>query len=161
MNCSKFTRLGASVLLAVASQSMAWAQSFDEASRLLILPFVQVGNLVIPNVVVRLDNFSVLSAAPALPLAPVVSDLCTGPNFTLQRYDAISVGMTLNQVRGLIGCAQSSNFSSNGNEAVRRIRWVEVGSTKDIEVYFDANNLTVLANGDPSGRVAFKSKNIL
>lgn len=144
-----------------SSQSPGLTYSYDDATRQLFLPSVQSGNLFYSNVLLRLDSYTLLSSAPALPLSPVVSAVCTGVNFTLPRYDAISVGMTLEQVRRLIGCNPNSNFSLADNPGVRRIRWQELGSEKDMVVFFDAATLVVLADGNPSGRFAFKSKNIL
>lgn len=144
-----------------ANQSPGLTYSYDDPTRQLFMPSVQSGNLFYSNVLLRLNSYTLLSAAPALPLVPVVSAVCTGMNFTLPRYEAISVGMTLEQVRRLIGCNQTSNFSLADNPGVRRIRWQETGSEKDIVVFFDASSLSVLADGNPSGRFAFKSKNIL
>ena len=83
-----------------------------------------------------------------------VNDTCSDENFTTNKYNAISIGMTLDQVNQLIGCKNDPRFTITLNNVVSIYGWVPSSlSGKFIQVYFDPNtDIVVTYQG------AFKSK---
>ena len=147
------------VLLCAASIGFsltAVAQVYNEATRQLTLPNVQVGNVSYPNVVIRLDSFAVLAAgAPVALLPPPISisfPECSGSNFSLQKYNLIQPGQTLQAVTENLGCKFTSIVRTSdtivyswNNTATLQQDGLRL---KIIDIYFDAGTNLV------SGRFA-------
>lgn len=119
--------------------------AFDPATNVLTMGSVWVtGGLKYENAAVHLDQFTLLGVAGrtvALP-PPVLSDLCSSENITIDKYNAIQIGMTLDQVNQIIGCTTKSATSEG---SFLRYSW---GSyypkpAKEIQVYIDQSNLAV------------------
>ena len=73
---SKIQNLSLPILLGSACLLFglnASAQVYNESTRQLTLPNVQVGSVAFPNVVIRLDNFTVLAAGAPVPALPTGS----------------------------------------------------------------------------------------
>lgn len=60
----------------------ASAQVYNESTRELALPVVQVGTVLYPNVVVRLDSFAVLAAGAPVPANPTFAINAAGAAFS-------------------------------------------------------------------------------
>ncbi len=67
-----------------------------------------IGGRTYSNVVIRIDQLTVLGlGSSTTPNDTQVSAICKTENFTIDRFNAIQVGMTLDQVRQIIGCEPS------------------------------------------------------
>lgn len=80
------------------------ADTFDPATNTLTLDSVTVGGIKYPNVVVRLNQFTVLGVGNSAPVEDGISETCEAENFTGDKFDAIQAGMSLEQVTQVIGC---------------------------------------------------------
>lgn len=126
---------------------------FDPATNVLTLDSVTVpGDQIYYNVAVRLDQFTVLSVGSSAPIVTGVSGVCGRENFTVDKYNAIRIGMTLNQVTQIIGCEHDPSYTMRlgiiavgGSTTADLVRyaWIDLTLWKEITVFFD----------DASGRV--------
>ncbi len=82
-----------------ASTSLS-IDTYDTSQKIYITA-VNVNGVQYNNVVIKLNNFSVISVGSSQPV--IVSDSWTTP-LTRDQYNAIAVGMTMNQVEQLLGC---------------------------------------------------------
>jgi hypothetical protein len=79
------------------------ADSYDPVTNLLTINSIQVGNTLYSNVVVTVG--SIISIGSATPVG------CTASNITRTALNAITVGMSLEQVNQVIGCAYDPGAS--------------------------------------------------
>lgn len=90
---------------------------------------------------------SVFAAAPTAPVTPpatsTVSATCTASNFTLANYNAIALGMTLDQVSQTIGCQNNPTLTSRHTSRVT-YGW-------DAESQVSAVYQLILVYFDPTG----------
>lgn len=140
----------AALALTLCGGAMAQTATFNESNRQLTMPSVQVGNVVFSNVVVRLDNFTVLASGPGTPIA---LGACTQANFTTARYNAIAVGMTPDQVNATMGCVFSPALTQRGPGYVA-LAWGATSAQGLVVVFFDANGTVVTPL---AGSTSFKS----
>lgn len=104
-----------SVLLFLSSYhaGISQANTFDLLTNILTMDSVIVNGLEYPNVVVRIDQFSVLGVGSSAPDESKISETCTETNITKDKFDKIQIGMSINQVTQIIGCQVSySDFGS-------------------------------------------------
>ena len=122
----------------------AQTATYDSSTRYLTIPSVQVGETVYRNLVIRLDSFAIVSvesAAAATTPAPVaVAATCTSANLTVAKYNAIAVGMTLDQVNQTLGCSSSTTVRGT---AFVFYRWNSTNTSATIGVYFNLAGTTV------------------
>jgi hypothetical protein len=76
------------------------------------------------------------SSAPYVSVAAA----CSSANFTVPKYNAISAGMTLDQVNQTIGCTYDPKYTSAVSDYVIHI-WIY--GTAAITVYFDSTDSVV------------------
>lgn len=117
--------------------------TFDATTNQLTIPAVQIGDTIYTNVVIRLNNFDVLAVGGSTP-ANQVSDTCTPSNITLDRYNAIQTGMTLDQVNQALGCKPFGPPTRMGNQAIYIWRSITPVLTA-ISVSLDPTALTVMS----------------
>ena len=86
------------------SSATAVADTFDPKTNILTMGSITVGNQKYLNVAVKLDQFTVLDAGSSAPLVSGVSETCGEENFTIDKYNVIQVGMSLQQVSQILGC---------------------------------------------------------
>lgn len=133
---------------------------FDGTTNLLTMPSVTAGEYIYNNLVIRLEKFTVVSVGTATPVTPItpttpttpVTTACAATNFTVAKYDAITAGMTMDQVNQAIGCTYDpAQISKTGTFS--RYSWVSLPTL--IQVYFDLDGKIVTAAGS-SGTVKVK-----
>jgi hypothetical protein len=79
--------------------------TFDPATNVLTIDSLAVaGDRIYKNVVVHLDQFSILGVGIPAPSADGVSTVCGPEHITIDKYNLIQIGMTLDQVKQIIGC---------------------------------------------------------
>lgn len=154
--------------LSSASSLTGSASTFDPASKLLTLDSVSVtGDLKYKNVEIYIDQFTVLGVGGSTvvhidtptPVNPVpdtpppvnngVSGTCSSSNFTRDKFNAIQVGMSLDQVTQIIGC-EFSDVTGDSRGELRVWRDLSGVPAKTIYVAFEQPSLTVtglLGNG--------------
>jgi hypothetical protein len=150
--------IAAAAALAALCQTPAKAQglpsyldlaTYDGRTGNLTLPFVQLGGTLYTNVVVRLDSFAVLSVGSG------VSPTCVDTDLTGVKYDAIAIGMTVDRVNQLLGCAYSPQLTNTTAYAAygsTEFSWASPGG-RQIDVWF--NNVSGQA-AQWSSNVTFK-----
>ena len=138
--------------------------AFDPATNVLTMDSVWVtGGLKYENVAVHLDQFTVLGVAgetvvppspppppitppppppPVTPPPPIVSSTCSPANFTIDKYNAIQVGISLDQVNQIIGC-EANDIVRQGSLVTYSWNYVSGGTAKLIMVFFDQSSLNV------------------
>lgn len=82
------------------------------------------------------------------PLPPLGGSTCSPANFTIDKYNAIQVGMSLDQVNQIIGCQPDSNISRQANLALYSWRYISGTKVKSIMVFFDQSSLKVSGSMD-------------
>ena len=101
-------------LLLFFSASALAIDTFDESTNILTIDAVVVEGIQYNNVVVRLNAFDVISVGSSTPADDgTVAETCTDANFTLAKYNAITEGMTLDQVNQIIGCKNDAYGDSH------------------------------------------------
>jgi hypothetical protein len=78
-----------------------------------------------------------------------IAPTCSQSNFTLANYNAIAIGMTLQQVNQTMGCQYLPSQTMYISPYIVYI-WYD-GGLKMIQVFFDASNNTVTASLGPGG----------
>lgn len=131
----------------------AWADSYDPASNRLTIDSVQLGNTVYTNVVVTVGN--VLSVGGSHAASSPVTATCTPTNFTTAKFNAIALGMTLDQVSQVMGCVNNPAMTQRSTSYVAYAWTGGVGSNALIMVFFDVNGSAVTPIGNVPGG-AFK-----
>lgn len=106
------------ILLACGFSSAvnAAGNTFDPATNTLTMDSVTVtGDRIYSNVVIRIDKFTVLGVGSSTPVdsGGGVSETCGAGNFTIDKHNAVQVGMSFDQVTQIIGC------KNNLSETVR------------------------------------------
>ena len=125
------------LLAGISFGTSAFAQTatFDNATRYLTMPSVQVGTTVYSNVVVRLDSFAIIYVGSETPVSSSLPTTCVTTNFTTAKYNAIALGMTPDQVSQTIGCKFNPAFNTRSQSHLL-ITWANSYSSM-IQVYFD------------------------
>lgn len=84
-----------------------------------------------------------------------VAAACTAANFTTARFNAITVGMSLDQVKQLIGCTNDTGMTLRTTDFVN-YGWIYLGSVSatSINVFFDRNGNTVTPLEDGSYKIS-------
>ncbi|MFA6444637.1 MAG: hypothetical protein WCV99_20075 [Sterolibacterium sp.] len=130
-------------LLAIAiltNLSCACAQdTFNTSTNVLSIPAVTIGQTLYSNVQLRLDSFAVVDAGSSNP----VPKPCTASNFTAAKVNAIDIGMTLTQVKEIIGCDNYEVYASQLGYSNQIYSWsyrsyVPQYTSSVILVFFDA-----------------------
>lgn len=121
----------------------AKANTFDSNTNVLTLDSVTVGNQIFTNVIVRLDQYNVISVGSSQPMQSSENTICGSDNFTPESYNAIQIGMSLDQVNQIIGC----NFDPNSIVRASGLvvyRWsIMEPNLMFISVKFNDTDLTV------------------
>ncbi|PXW86083.1 hypothetical protein C8R34_11662 [Nitrosomonas sp. Nm84] len=86
------------------------ANTFDPATNTLTLDSVTAGGIKYPNVVVRLNQFTVLGVGNSAPVENGNSETCEAENLTEDKFGAIQEGMSIEQVTQIIGCEYAEQF---------------------------------------------------
>jgi len=118
------------------------SNTFDPATNTLTMDSVTVtGDRTYSNVVIRIDQFTVLGVGSSAPINGGVSETCGSENFTIDKFNAIQIGMSLDQVNQVIGC-----------EFSRTVRAVSVAVVEYFWEHFsDSDGFSYIsANFDPS-----------
>ena len=136
--------------ISFGTSAFAQTATFNNATRFLTIPSVQVGTTVYSNVVVRLDSFAIISVGSETPVSSSVAATCVTANFTTAKYNAIALGMTPDQVNQTIGCKFNPAFTQR-TQSFLLITWNFSGSL--MQVYFDPAGTIVTA---PLGTDIFK-----
>ncbi len=79
---------------------------------------------------------------------PIVSATCSQSNFTLANYNAIAIGMTLQQVNQTMGCQYYPSMTTHV-QSLTVYNWYD-GGQRLIMVWFDSNG-TVTSSQGPDG----------
>ncbi|MFC4158978.1 hypothetical protein [Chitinimonas lacunae] len=137
----------------LAASALAHANSYDPATNRLTVDSVQVGDTIYTNVVISVGQIhSIGGSRPATPVAPT----CSSANFTTAAFNAIKVGMTLDQVNQTMGCQYDAGATIRIQGAVV-YRWQSLTPTvKMVQVWFNADGTLVTPPGGES-TAAFKS----
>lgn len=148
-------RLGRLILVAYIATISCIAKSnelvaYDEASRELTVPYVILGGVRYNNLVVKLDVVTVVSVDSTSKASgpEAVPEKCTSANISQSRFDAIQIGMTLDDVNSIIGCQYTPflpqgwlNQNAQLNDFIL-VRWDD-GGFSSIQVVFDVKGKTV------------------
>lgn len=149
----------ASVALILATNVAMAVDTFDPASNKLSLDSVVLNGVVYNNVVATLNSYSLNSVGSSAPYV-AVTVTCSGANFTVAKYNAILSGMTLDQVKQTIGCANDVSLTAAVGTTVVSLGWDYTNPstlvTSLILVQFDGTGTKV--NADPTNLGLFKSR---
>ncbi len=122
---------------------IATSSTFDPEKNTLTINSVTVtGDQIYSNVVIRLDQFTVLGVGSSAPIG-YVSETCRSENFTIDRFNAIQPGMTIEQVTQIISCRSDISFSG---VTLLSYDWDYVNELREafsISVVFEPSSLTV------------------
>jgi hypothetical protein len=159
MKVKNMRQVVASVALILAGKAAMAIDTFDPVSNKLSLDSVVLNGVVYNNVVVTLNSYTLISVGSSAPYAPVTA-ACSGGNFTVAKYNAIVPGMTLDQVKQTIGCANDVNLTVAVGSTIVRLGWYysnpSTFGTSLILVEFDGTGSKV--NADPNNLGLFKSR---
>jgi hypothetical protein len=147
--------VGSTGSLAALCPSTSAVDTLDASTNILNLNQVQYSNNQYNDVVLKLTGFQVQSIGASTPLTPPtgpVNETCADENFTPAKFNAISLGMTIDQVNQTIGCKFEPLFNINGTLYSSR-QWQYLNPTtfdfKYIAVSFDATGSIVNAKSSP------------
>jgi hypothetical protein len=142
-------------LLLFCSTSALAVDTYDETTNILNIDAVVVDGIQYNNVVVRLNAFDVISVGSSIPIDDgTVSETCSDANFTIPRYNAITVGMTLDQVNQTLGCKYDPIFTIASSDFVHHT-WANGDVSAGITVYFDATDSFVKVFGGDFFKIRF------
>lgn len=131
--------------LACAANAAMATNSFNPTNNQLSLDSVVLNGVVYTNVVVTVNSFTVNSVGNSAPVT--VAQTCTSANLTVANYNAIALGMTLNQVNQTIGCANSPGATATIGNSYTSYGWINVsltgGVSTTIGVAFDITGTVV------------------
>lgn len=133
-------RASAAVLALLAAQAHAQTATYDPLTKVLRVPSIQVGNEVYPNLVYRADSGAVLSIGNSANIAAIASS-CTADLLTQAKYNALTPGMTMEQVVAMMGCLSDQKLDVR-TPLFSAFTWI-ANNGKLITVYFDALALGV------------------
>ena len=134
------------VVLGGFIQTAQAIDTYDYNSSILTLDSVVVNGTQYNNVTVLLVDPVVLSIGSQQPYNPAtqqpsISATCSNNNLTTTNFNAIQVGMTLNQVNTIIGC---QNDPSGTYRSAACLTYVWHDQNRSIYVLFDLNGYRVL-----------------
>ena len=131
------------LLLLLFSAATAKADTFDPATNTLTLDSVIVGDQKYFNVVVRIDQFTVLGVGSSVPIGGV-NETCGAENFTIDKFNAIQVGMSIDQVNQVIGCKFDPGSAVRTGGLVT-YTWMNfsAGNVQFISAFFDESSLKI------------------
>jgi hypothetical protein len=106
INCYRAKKKLLSALLFLSSYhaGISQANTIDPLTNILTLDSVIFNGFEYPNVVVRIDQFSVLGVGNSVPEENKISETCTENDLTKDKYDKIEIGMSIDHVTQIIGC---------------------------------------------------------
>ncbi len=130
------------LLLILLSSVIAQADTFDPATNTLTMESVTVGNQKFFNVVIRIDQYAVLGVGSSVPIDSGISETCGAVNFKNDKFNAIQIGMPIDQVNQIIGCKPNPNTTvrSNGHAMYQ---WNSIPAYQSITVIFEESSLKV------------------
>jgi hypothetical protein len=87
------------------SSAIKAEDTFDPETSILTLDSVTIpGDRIYKNVVVHINQFTILGVGGSIPNPDDISETCTCENFSMDKFNTIQPGMTLDQVTQVIGC---------------------------------------------------------
>lgn len=116
------------------------ADTFDPATNTLTLDSVTIGGIKYPNVVVRLNQFTVLGVGNSAPVEDGISETCEAEDFTEDKFGAIQGGMSIEQVTQIIGCKSINQAWTDG---LKYILWGGRYYYSGITVAFTTSSSTI------------------
>ena len=147
---------GSTGTVAASCPSSAAIDTFDSSTNILNLNQVQYNNIQYNDVVLKLTGYDVQSIGASAPLSPttppvtppVDSGTCSSENFTVAKFNAITVGMTVDQVNQTIGCKYDpSHTSASASFVSHNWYYKSQNSVQQIILYFDASDSVVTPLG--------------
>lgn len=111
--------------------------NYDPVTKILTIDAVTLGGTKYLNVTIRLDQFQVLGVGSAVPIDGI-ADICSPEMFTVDKYNTIQPGMSLDQVNQVIGCKFDPGSIVRVNPLVN-YSWRNIDSGRFISVHFDAS----------------------
>lgn len=123
---------------AIISNAQAQTASYDSTTHVLTVPSIQVGNTVYSNLSYRVDSGTILSIGPGVATSAGVT--CTDANITLDSYNAVAVGMTVDQIDSVFGCAFAPRFTTRTQIDTT---YVWQSPSRSVSIIFDATGTTV------------------
>lgn len=126
--------------------SECYAQdTYDPRTQILTIQTLQHQGLQYSNVVIHLDQYSVLSVGDITsPSTTYNNKSCTAANFTTKIANSIKTGMSLDQVSALIGCTNDSSLTMRSSNYVNYFWSLNPGSMMtSLGVFFDGKGETV------------------
>lgn len=128
----------------------------------LAMGSIIVGNQRYFNVHVDLNQFTVLGVESSRSLADGANEICGAENITTDKYDAIQLGMSLEQVNQVLGC-KSNGYQDTSYDYVLKESFVTISWTyatdlgfKFILVHFSDPNLIASLYSDSNNFKSFK-----
>ncbi|SHE23087.1 hypothetical protein BPUTEOMOX_1881 [methanotrophic endosymbiont of Bathymodiolus puteoserpentis (Logatchev)] len=145
VNKSGFCLVSLFLSLSFVETSVAESE-FHTDSGILTIPTVKVGNSYVYDAQLRLNNagsFDIIGYSQNPSNSRSVDDVCTDKHITLEKYQQIKNGMTLDQVNSIIGCKEKLHGVSSG---ITIYKW-NASAFPLVQVAFDSNgasNLTYI-----------------
>jgi len=137
VNKSGFFLVSLFLSLSFVETSVAESE-FHTGSGILTIPTVKVGNSYVYDAQLRLNNagsFDLIGYSQDSSNGGSVDDVCTDKHITLEKYQQIKNGMTLDQVNSIIGCKEKLHGASSG---ITIYKW-NTSAFPLIQVAFDSN----------------------
>ena len=124
------------------SPAIEATNTFDPATNVLSMDSVLViGDQEYSNVLIRIDQFTVLGVGSSEQVNNGVSEICGLERFTASNFNAIQSGMSLEQVTQIMGCEFDSQFTRWAGGTVTYV-WTNFEVTQMfISVTFDESSL--------------------
>ncbi|MEQ1635486.1 MAG: hypothetical protein ABL903_02270 [Methylococcales bacterium] len=132
------------------------ANTFDAKTNMLNLEAVVVNGVQYNDVAVRLNAYEVVSVG-SNNNAGTVADTCSSANFTVPKFNAITIGMTLDQVNQTIGCKYDSSRTAASGDFVAYSWSISRTEVTSMQVFFDSatNVVTNIMGNSFKARVGF------
>lgn len=141
------SKYSAALLLFFSASALA-IDTFDATTNILKIDAVVLNGIQYNGVVVKLNAYEVVSVASSIPYVPV-ANACSSANFTVPIYNAITAGMSLDQVNQVIGCKYNPLLTTAAGDFVLH-GWSYGDGTTIIQVYFDMTDTFVRGSGGSS-----------
>jgi hypothetical protein len=156
------TKLFITAALCIFTTFATAGVTYEEGTRYLSIPTVQIGDTQYNFLVVKIDAATIVSYGSSSKAsgAGVAARQCTKANLTQARFDAIKVGMTLDQVNTTMGCQYAPlqltwgdrNINAGNPPGYDIWQWQAIDTISYIQVYFDSEGKKVVVPGtNPDG----------
>lgn len=113
---------------------------YDINSKVLTIPSVKIGDIYVYNAKLQLNsigNFVILGFSETPPQAENIASKCTKDLITIETFQMITKGMTLDEVNKIIGCRGELESATN---IFLDYRWTEnIVTTSSISISFVDN----------------------